>query len=445
VFRAYDIRGIYGEELTPELMSVVGSAAAECEGGDFVVGCDTRSSSPLLKLALASGIMASGVSVTDVGTVPIGAMFFSTVELKLGAMAYVTASHLPPEWNGVKLCHSDGLYFAPGEIRRVGEIAAEGSFSRPSWRGVGCLKLRDVLREYEEFLVNTVSGAELRVVLDLGNGATSLVAPRAFRRLGFDVSTLFENVDPAFSGRGAEPRPECLSELSRAVVSRGADVGVAYDGDGDRAVFTDERGRPLMPEQVAVLLAEGGLGGTIVASADCSSLLERYAEEAGVKVVRVPVGHTYMVRKVIETGAAIGVEHSGHVTIGRFSKFDDGILASLVVCSVAASLGRPVSRLVPEPPHSKRVKVMVDERLKFRVVSELIKEYEREFGEVDTTDGVRVSAEGYWVLVRASNTEPVVRIAVEAESESLLDDLVKKFTDDVKRVYRKLRREGAEP
>lgn len=441
IFRAYDIRGLFNVDLFPEYFTLIGKAVATYENNDFIIGCDVRYSSTLLKYSLIAGILSTGHDVYDIGIVPIGAAFYSILFFKKMSLAYITASHLPPEWNGVKLCHRNGLYFTPSEIKKLYELIKRKELSVCKWNEVGKIHKRDIIYEYIDFLCSLASKiSSLRVILDLGNGATSIVAPKVFRRLGLHVFSIFEDVDPTFSGRGPEPTPEKLKILGEIVKKLRADVGIAYDGDGDRVMFTDENGTPLLAEQAAIVFFEGGLKGNIVASIDCSAILDEYIESRGYKVIRIPVGHTYMVRKVIELNAPLGVEHSGHFAVGKYSKLDDGILASIKFCEALSNIGEPISKIVPKPYPSIRFKVKVDDHNKFKVIEILKEKYEKEYSHIETIDGIRIIEDNYWVLIRPSNTEPIIRISIEAKSKELLKSLPNKFISEVKEVYAKIRR-----
>jgi len=440
IFRAYDIRGVFNRDLSVDLMARIGAAAASYAGENFIVGCDVRGSSPALKAALSAGIMSAGFNVYDIGVIPIGAAFFAVLELKKGDLAYVTASHLPPEWNGVKFCDSSGYYYEPDDIYMIRDLVISGNYRRAGWDAAGRVEDVEILESYVEFLEDLTRGGELKVVLDLGNGATALVAPRIYRDLGFKVFTLFDDIHPGFPGRGSEPTPEALGRLCREVKRREADLGMAFDGDGDRVVFVDDRGRPLLPEQAAIVLLESwGVKGPVVISVDASKILEDYVRSRGGKIIRIPVGHTFMVRTVTEKKALLGVEHSGHFAIGGFSRFDDGILASLKFCEAVVSLGKPISEVVPRAYAMKQAKVRVDDQIKFDVVNTVKDMLERKYGSVCAIDGVRIDGENFWVLVRASNTEPIVRVTVEAEKEEEAERILREYVELVTNIYEKVK------
>lgn len=427
IFRLYDIRGVYGADLTPEVMARIGLAISHYSRNTYAVGMDARLSSPPLLYALVSGLMAGGSSVVDVGTVPVGAIMY--VSLRRGyAAAYVTASHLPPEWNGVKLFKGGGDPMAGDEIAKLRDLflsdlsvaARPGSYVRT-----------DLLPEYAEFLLSKAKSTGLRVVVDCGNGAASLVAPRLLRDAGHEVYTLNADVDPRFPGRGSEPTPNRLGSLCEEVVKRKAHFGVAFDGDGDRVAFVDERGRVLTAEQAAAVMLEGMGYGDVVANVDCSMILEELLATRGYSVRWVPVGSAFMVKEVARSGAVLGVESSGHYVVWR-NEGAEGLLTTLYFAEAVARLGS-VSSVVPPQYPIVRVKVSVPDEVKFSVVEALRREVEGRFKTI-TLDGVKVLMEDAWVLVRASNTEPVIRITSEAREASVAKSLAEGYAERVRRL-----------
>lgn len=436
IFRLYDIRGVYGSELTPEVVARIGLALSHYHGGDYVVGMDTRLSSPPLHLALAAGIIAGGSNAVDVGVVPIGAIMYAALH-KGFAAAYVTASHLPPEWNGVKLFKRGGDPMVGEEIQRLRELAlSDIKAGRP-----GHYSRWEMLPEYMEFLKSKGSSSGLRIVVDCGNGAAALVAPRLLRDLGHEVYALNADVDPRFPGRGSEPLPERLRDLAEEVVRRRAHFGVAFDGDGDRTVYVDDTGRILTAEQAAAVMLEGMGYGDVVANVECSMVLEELVRARGYRVHWVPVGRTFMVREVARTGAVLGVESSGHYVVWGNANMDDGLLTMLYFAEAAARLGR-VSEAVPAQYPAVRRKVEVPDGVKFEVVAALREELEGRYRLI-TIDGVKVVMEDAWVLVRASNTEPLIRVTCEAKRADVAQRLAEEYVERVRDLAARISRGGS--
>lgn len=433
IFRLYDVRGVSNRDLTPEVAARIGLALSHYERGVYAVGMDVRSSSPYLSHALVAGLLAGGSSVIDVGLVPIGAIMYTSLHRGYAA-AYVTASHLPPEWNGFKLYKSGGDPMVGDEIAKLREIffsdlkVAEkpGSYARV-----------EILSEYVSFLLSKAQSTGLRIVVDCANGAASLVAPLLLREAGHEVYTINADIDPRFPGRGSEPLPEKLRELSEEVVKRRANFGVAYDGDGDRVVFVDEKGRILTAEQSAIVMLEGMGYGDVVANVECSMILEDAVKAHGYRVKWVPVGRTFMVREIAKSTAVLGVESSGHFVVWRNVNMDDGLLTTLYFAESVSKLGC-ISDVIPPHRPIVRVKVDVPDEVKFTVVDMIRKELGERF-ETITIDGVKVMMGDAWVLIRASNTEPVIRISCEALDRESAARLADQFARQVRELAARVR------
>ena len=442
IFRAYDIRGIFGRDLTPEVAAGIGAALGTIDPGDFLVGGDIRSSTLALKMALAAGIASTGCDVNDVGIVPIGAALYACWSRKKTTV-YVTASHLPPEWNGFKVCGRNALYYSSRDIERIRDAYLSGEFKRADWSSVGRIGQEPILEEYAEHLKRYMHASGLKIAIDCGNGAAALVAPRLFREAGHEVVELNCEIDPAFPARGSEPEPEKLGDLCRAVIEEEADLGMAFDGDGDRVVFVDDRGRVLAAEQAAIVMLEGGVKGDVVANVECSGVLEDYVRSYGGRVHWVPVGHTFMIRGVIESGAVMGVERSSHYAVPLNPFVGGGIIAAIYLVESLCKIGRKISEVVPRVRPLKRRRIPVDDAVKFQVAEMaermILERYER----VVTIDGVRVDLEDGWFLVRPSNTEPVIRVTSEGVTEERAEELAELAEKIVLRALEEFRRRGS--
>ncbi len=416
IFRAYDIRGIFNRDLTVDVMARIGMAIAAYAPGEYAVGGDVRGSTPALKSALIGGLLAGGCDVVDIGIVPIGCAMYATLHEGYG-MAYVTASHLPPEWNGVKLSRPKADLMVGPDIYAIRDIFMDDSrLARASYDRCGRYRRVDLLPKYVDLLKSKAKESGLKVVVDCGNGAAALVFPKVLRDLGHEVLTINCDIDPRFPARGAEPTPDKLDLLKKSVMEWGADFGVAFDGDGDRTLFVSNEGRVLTAEQAAIVMLEGIEKGDVVANVECSSILESFVADYGGRVYRVPVGRTYMIREVMRTGAVLGVESSGHYVVWRNLNLDDGILTAICFAEAVARLGEKISRILPEPYPVLRTKLPVNDAVKFKLVEALARDLSKKYDRITTIDGVRVDLEDGWVLVRPSNTEPLVRITVEAKT-----------------------------
>ena len=432
IFRDYDIRGVFNKDLTPDVVARIGMAIASYSPNTYAIGGDTRSSTPIIIKALESGLLSSGLDVYEVGIGPIGMSLYSTLHKGYG-MAYVTASHLPPEWNGIKLSRPNGDPMVGKDIYTIRDIfMCDEKIRKVGYNEVGRLYITPLLEEYKDFLRSRGGNGELRIVVDCGNGAASLVVPNILRDLGYEVISLNCDVDHRFPARGSEPRSDRISLLSNTVREVKADFGVAFDGDGDRTLFVDEKGRPLSAEQAAIVMLEGMGKGNVVANVECSMVLSEYVNSYGGEVYRVPVGRTYMIREIVKTDAILGVESSGHYVVWRNLNMDDGILTLIYFSKAVSRLSGSISEVVPSMYPIERINLEVDDRIKFDIVKRVGKILEKEFGYVDMTDGIRVNLEKGWVLIRPSNTEPLIRITIEARDAEALKRIKGTFLRIVK-------------
>ena len=429
IFRAYDIRGIYGKDLTPEIMKKIGMAAGTYLPGDFTVGRDFREHSQELEEAFISGAKSTGSNVHLVGACPASLCVFANWQLKNDVAAYVTASHLPAEWNGIKFFHQDGVGFFEEENKKLEKIVQSGEFKK----GEGVYQdVEDAEKQYLDFIAKRIQPKRLKVVVDFGNGAASLLVPKILKKLNVEAEYLFDKPDPTFPNRDPEPKPESLTVLSKKVVERNADLGVAFDADGDRALFADEKGKVMMAEQSAVLLMRDLVKtekGPVVANIECSSLLDEEAEKYDRKVYRIPVGHTFLVQQTKEHRASLGVEKSGHICVPKFYWFDDAIINSVYLMEIVSKLNKKVSEVVDELPKEffDRIEVDSTDEKKFAIVNKIKEEASNNYEKITTIDGVRIDFPDSWALIRASNTSPKLRLTIEAKSQNRLQDLKKEM------------------
>lgn len=425
IFRAYDIRGIYGQDLTVEIMKKIGMAAGTYISGNFTVGRDFREHSDELEKAFVSGVTSTGSNVHLIGACPASLCVFANWQLKNNVAAYVTASHLPANWNGIKFFHQDGVGFFEEENKKLEQIHLSGAFKR----GEGSAETVAGMEEkYINFIAERTNPKKLKVVVDFGNGAACLIFPKILKRLNVEAKYLFDVPDSTFPNRDPEPKPESLGALSKKVVEEKADLGVAFDADGDRALFSDEKGRVMMAEQSAVFLIRDLMKaqkGPVVANIECSSLIDEEAEKFGQQVFRIPVGHTFLVQQTQEHRAILGVEKSGHICVPKFYWFDDAIINSVYMMEIVSNLSRKVSEVVDELPKEffERLEIDSTDETKFTVVDKVKEEVMKKYERVVTIDGVRVDFSDSWALIRASNTSPKLRLTLESKSQKRLQDL----------------------
>lgn len=439
IFRAYDIRGVFNESLTPELLLEIGQAAGTYWGGKgtVVIGKDGRTSSELVEHALIAGLLSTGCDVVSItGVLPIPVVNFKIMRTDPKAGIMITASHNPPEYNGVRFRHPDGCGYTKGN-EDIKKIFDGKKYLKKSWDSIGrvtCISGENVAHEYVDHLVARVKlGRKIRVVVDCENGAAGTVAPYLFRRAGCEVITLNAQPDGTFPGGVPEPKGH-LRALEKLVVGTGADFGVAYDGDADRAVFVDDKGREIQSEKIGVIVARGILKekkGPVIANAPCSMIVE---EELGDIVVRTRVGDVFIGEAVKECKAVFGMEISSHYFLPTIFPFDDGILMSLMVAQVACreKLSGLADAIPSYPFAEERVKCADDK--KFGAVEELKKALEKEGVKLSLIDGVKAIYPDGWILARASNTEPIIKLFAEAKSEKRVEELVKDFKERMSKV-----------
>ncbi len=438
IFRAYDIRGIFGKDLTPEIMLGIGLALGtmmkrKSLGGDIVVGNDIRISSEVLSHALISGLRSSGINVTDVGTVPFGVCFFSGWKLKSGVTAFITASHLGPEWNGLKMRTGEGISFTKEDNQEVGRMVRDGDFEITPEK-IGKIQAYDMKDAYMEFMSrNFKINKRLKIVVDCGNGSMCLTAPELFEKLGFEVVRLFCDVDSRFPNRPSEPSPQNIKSLIGRVLEEKADFGIAFDGDGDRAALVDDKGRILTGNENGLIIGRNILArekGKIIVTVACSMGFERQLQPLGAEIVRIQVGDTYVVAECKRQKAILGVEESNHMVLPDYFAFDDSILIPLKISEIICESGKKLSGIIDEfqiYPFEEIVFKCSDNN-KFKVIENVQKRLSAKYEKVNTIDGIRIEFEDGWALMRAANTSPKIRLSVESESQEGLDRLKAEFS-----------------
>jgi phosphomannomutase len=364
--------------------------------------------------------------------VPISTSNFKTSAGDFDAGAYITASHNPPEYNGVRFRHGDGTGYT-SQNSEIKDIFLKGEFQVADWNKLGkitYLKPEDTIKEYSDLLLDKFQfDKTLKVVVDPGNGAASVVAPEFFRKLGAEVSVINEPLDGTFPGRPSEPNEKNLQELAKTVKEQGADFGAGYDGDGDRVVFVDDLGRVVQNEKIGIIISREILKqkkGTIIANMECSMIVEREIEKAGGKVERVRVGDVFVAEKIKETGALFAMETSAHYFTPEFYVFDDPIIISLKLGEILSNTKQKLSSMADEiPSYPKTMKnFKCKDEVKFQVMEKIVENFKDRGFELDLTDGAKVIFDDGWALLRPSNTTPLIRASVEAETEERLEELL---------------------
>lgn len=447
IFRAYDIRGLAETELTNELIAAVGGAigtlAGEQQQQALAVGCDGRESSERIKTTLIRALLASGRDVIDIGLVSTPMLYFATHRLQCRSGVMVTGSHNPPDYNGLKIV-IDRHTIAAGGITDLLQRAAAGNFSK----GNGRVVKENVSTAYIDEIADDVAvPVPLKVVVDAGNGATSPVAASLFEAIGCDVVPLYCKVDPSFPNRSPDTsKEENLSDLIAAVLQHEADLGVAFDGDGDRVAVVTPSGQVVRTDVVMMLFARDVVsrnpGADVVFDVKCSRNLAQVISENGGRPVLWKTGHAFMKEKMLETGALLGGEFSGHIFFGeRWFGFDDGLYAAARLAEILSTYGESLDEAIaglPATVNTPEILIPVDEEYKFQLMEAIVREADFPSGRINTLDGLRVDFPAGWGLVRASNTSAALTARFEADSEEELESIKQQFRDLIDRVDRSI-------
>ena len=443
VVKAYDVRGRSPEQLNPEMTFALGMGFAletgVDAGGTVVIGHDMRDTSPLLVQAFSDGVRAQGGHVIAIGLASTDLLYFASGDLNLpGAM--ITASHNPAEYNGIKLCRAGAkpIGYDTG-LSMIAERATEFLTARVSYEPRGGYEELDALSRYADYLHELVpmpSGRRLKVVADAGNGMAGHTVPSVFAPLDVELTPMYFELDGTFPNHDANPLDHStLVDLQAKVRETGADIGLAFDGDADRCFVVDEKGDVVSPSAITALIASRALittpGATILHNVITSRAVPEIIAENGGKAVRTPVGHSLIKAEMARTGAVFGGEHSGHFYFKDFFLADSGMIAALHVMAALAETEGTVSALMAQYERyssSGEINSTVDDGAS--VIEKLAQIYADH--PQDRLDGLTVTAQNWWFNVRASNTEPLLRLNVEGDDEPTMA----RIRDDVLAVVR---------
>jgi phosphoglucosamine mutase len=423
--------------MTPILAARIGLAVATFSRTKKVlVARDTRVSGSLLENALVSGLLSGGASVQRLGILPTPVLAFLTEQLSADASVMITASHNPPQYNGIKIFDSHGVAYDEQTQGKIERIIERERFRLASWQDVGKDRSEDESSSYIEKIRKAVRlTRKWHVAVDPGCGATYDLAPRILKDLGCRVTALNAQPDGFFPARSPEPNAQSLTPLARVVRVLGADAGLAYDGDGDRVAFIDEGGgfadfdRVLAAYAAHITRKKGG--GTVVTNVEASMCVEKMVKAVGGKVVRARVGDVYVSEAMKKRNAIFGGEPCGAWIHPQFHSCPDGILSSVLLLEALDEEGKTLRELISETPLYPilRENVACSNRVKYKVaknIGESLRSAFPRYEELSKVDGVRLSLENGWILVRASGTEPVVRLTVEGESLKVAKGIMEK-------------------
>lgn len=443
ILREYDIRGIVGENFNVEELrslgrgfgSIVKNHVAIDENPTVAVGYDGRHSSENFSTAFCAGLMASGVTVKNIGCGPTPLLYFATHELNTSAGVMITGSHNPPNYNGLKLVLADKPFFGP-DIQELGKKVEAGDFQQ----GQGIIVKCNIQSEYISRLLKDFSGGkELRVAWDPGNGSSGNVIQKLVQRLPGEHILINENIDGSFPAHHPDPTIESnLTQLKRLVLTHNCDIGIGFDGDGDRIGVIDSKGRIIWGDKILILLARDVLrtrpGEIIIADVKASRVFFDEVTRAGGKPIMCATGHSLIKNKMLETNAPLAGEMSGHIFFAdKYFGYDDAIYAALRLLMILSNSDRSLSQMhedLPEMLNTPEIRIDCPDERKFNVIKE-VKNRLRNLnnGMVHEIDGVRVETEEGWWLIRASNTQAALVARCESYSENGLLSLKRQLEE----------------
>jgi len=441
-FGTNGIRGIFSEDFTLEFVHDMTLAIGTYfEQGPVLIGFDGRDSSPVICKVVCSALNSLGIDCNVAGIVPTPCLEFAVKTLGYSGGIMITASHNPPQYNGIKPAAKDGV-----EISRDDELIIEDIYLQKNWiktfKNWGTTGTEE--RAIETYLKGIISQVDsklieskhFKVVLDLGNGAQAVSSPDFCKIMQCETFLINQNIDGDFPGRGSEPTPQNLSELSKTVLENNADMGIAFDGDGDRSIFCDNKGNILTGDKSALVLTQHILktnpNSLIITCLNSGSNIEVLADKFYSKVIRTKVGSVEVSRKMVLTDALIGFEENGGFMYGKHNQVRDGCMALALMLDFLATsetLYGEIAKLPPSFTTKDKVSCSPEK------VSKLISSLKEKFPNSDTTDGIKIKIDSKnWVMIRPSGTEPIVRVYAESESQEKLDVLMSEYLKKVKSI-----------
>ena len=429
IFKAYDIRGIYPKEIDEKVAYAVGLSLANLlKSKKAVVGRDMRVSSEKLAREAIRGLSDGGADVTDIGLVSTDGLYFAVGKYAFDCGVMITASHNPPEYNGMKVCEKNAVPLSGdgklAEIKKIIENDSSQKAGRP-----GKILRKNIIGDYIDHALSFIDVSEVepfKIAVDAGNGMAGMIIPEVFKRLPCELVPLYFELDGTFPNHPASPiEPENVADLIAKIKETGADLGAAFDGDADRVFLIDENGKVLGGDMTTALVARALLkknpGSTILYNLICSKAVPEVIESSGGKAIRTRVGHALIKPLMKKHNAVFGGEHSGHFYFRDNWFADSGLIALLVCLELISEADMPLSRQVAafdRYVRSGEINSRVDDqKAKLAEIEETFSD-----GKIDKLDGITVDYGGWWFNVRPSNTEPLLRLNVEAESEKMLKE-----------------------
>jgi phosphomannomutase/phosphoglucomutase len=446
LFGTNGVRGLVNIELTPVMAIKVGCAIGTFFGRkNFLVGHDARTSGPLLSKAVISGLTSTGCNVFFVGMGPTPSLQFAVKNHKMDGGVIITASHNPPEYNGIKVIWSDGIETSHEQETEIERIYFEDKIVYAEWDKLG--EVRELPGINEEYVAaiqthvdpKKIAQKHFHVVVDAANSVGGITCPPLLRELGCKITTINANIDGTFPGRLPEPRPESLKDISNTVKALGADMGVAFDGDADRSIFTDENGTIYWGDKTFAVVIKQYLlknpGAKIVTPVSSSTLIKDTVAAYKGELIWTKVGSVTVSQKMKEIGAKLGGEENGGIFYGPHQAVRDGAMTTALLLNIMADTGMPLSKLVAEQPQYfiEKGKIECPDDKKEAVLKQI---YEQVKGEnISTIDGVKIwFNDNSAILIRPSGTEPVFRLYAEAKNQEKALKLVEDYTSRLKKI-----------
>ena len=442
LFGTNGVRGVFSEDFTLEFVNdLVMSLAAYFKQGKILVGYDGRHSSPIVAKVVSSALNYSGLDCYMAGLVPTPCLEYATKKLGYDGGLMITASHNPPQYNGIKPVASDGVEISREDERKIEQIFDEKNWIKASTFGKS-FEETNVISTYIDGIISlididSIKAKKFKVCLDLGNGAQTVTAKKLCENLGCDVHTSYEEINGDFPGRGSEPTPQNLDELSKLVVDTNSNFGIAFDGDGDRSIFCDETGKILTGDSSALLLCDYLLqqypNSQVVTCLNSGNIIENIVEKTNSRVVRTKVGSVEVSRRMVNDDALVGYEENGGFMFGNHNHVRDGAMTLALMLDLLSKSQSHLSQNIENLPPSFTTKTKIEcslEKSKI-VISELLKE----FPDSNTSDGIKIQVDkDNWVMIRPSGTEPIIRIYGESNSQQNLDSLISNFVEKTKSI-----------
>jgi phosphomannomutase len=434
IFKAYDIRGVYPDSLNEDVARDIGRAFVNhlgLSGSRVVVARDMRLSGETLEEAFIEGVTGAGADILDLGLVSTDALYFAVGHLEEPGGAMITASHNPKEYNGFKLCRENAIALS-GEhgIGQIRDLITSGKLPEPAEYS-GSVEESDIAEDYANHclsFINTEGLRALNVIVDAGNGMAGKMLPPIFEKLPFEYVPMYFELDGSFPNHPPNPiEPENMKELQERVVSESADFGAAFDGDADRVFVVDEKGETISGDILAALVAKSVLekepGATILYSAVCSKAFPELVVREGGKAIRTKAGHSIIKPQMRENDAAFGGEHSGHFYFRDNYFADSGIIATLTVAELLARQEGPLSDLLaPIDPYVRSGEINSEVEDQAATLEKVEQHYmQRNDPKIDHLDGLTVDFGDWWFNLRPSNTEPLLRLNVEASDRATME------------------------